>query len=142
MSLAAGAGGDGPGEPREPGEAFVRGPVQSHGRPPERQHLELSLVRVFKQLHRDPPPAPQSVVTAGQREATGHEADVRAVRHLMSARPAQHQRLSAHAPLRLGTACLPGLEPWMNQEEEYDEMVRSRDTGEKSFETLLQVIQR
>lgn len=95
MSIAAGTGGRGPCEPREPGEAPVRGPVFANVRSPERDYVEPESMRVLKELHVNSAAAEQRVVEAGEREPAGNGADVSPERELVPARSTQYQRVGA-----------------------------------------------
>lgn len=110
MSFTPGTGGHGPRETREPGEVFICRPVLNHIGFSERDHLELVSVGVFKELNVNPAAADRGVVSAGQSQAAGHREDVRPVRQLVSARPAQDQAGGTAALVRLGISTrLTGL---------------------------------
>lgn len=95
MSFTHGTGSHGPREPREPGEVSVCRPVLGDIRLSERHHLKPVSVGVFQHLDVDPPAADRRVVTAGERQRAGNKVNVRPEGQLVSARPAQDQRVGA-----------------------------------------------
>lgn len=110
MSFTPRTGGHRPREPREPGEVFISRPVLGNVSFSERNHLKLVSVGVFEKLDGNPPAFAQRVVAAGERQPAGDEVDVRPVRQLVSARPAQYQGGGAGPPLlRHGSTRLTGL---------------------------------
>lgn len=78
MSATARAGCYRPGEPREPGEAFICRPVLRNVGFSESYDFELVSVGVFEELHVDPSAPDHGVVAAGQSQAAGDEVNVRA----------------------------------------------------------------
>lgn len=79
MSFTARAGCYRPGEPREPGEAFVSRPVLRNVGFSESYNFELVSVGVFKELDINPSAPDYCVVAAGESQSAGNEVDVRAV---------------------------------------------------------------
>lgn len=64
----------------------------------ERNHLKPVSVRVLKKLDMNRAAAEQRVVAAGKSQSAGDEVDVRPSSQLMSAGPAEQQRVGAAGP--------------------------------------------
>lgn len=110
MSFTSWTGGHRPCEPREPGEAFICRPVLGSVSFSERNHFKLVSVWVFEKLDVNPSAPDQRVVAAGQRQSAGEKVNIRPLRQLVPAHPAQNQGGGAPSPLlRHGSTCLTGL---------------------------------
>lgn len=79
MSVTSRAGRYCPGEPREPGEAFICRPVLLNVGFFESYYFELVSMGVLKELNVNPSATDHCVVAAGERQSAGNVVNVRTV---------------------------------------------------------------
>lgn len=79
MSVTSRAGSYRPGEPREPGEAFICRPVLLNVGFSESYNFKLVSMGVFKELDVNPSATDHCVVAADESQSAGNEVNVRAV---------------------------------------------------------------